>query len=151
MTVCRFSAILLAILPLSASALTLVRSLDPTGKVPGTISIYFEYYRHSAPGPSLGTVVVTEGGPGYPATGSRGAYLTLLNPLRPTYDVVIMDNRGTGRSGAIDCTELQNAPVLTEANVGACGRSLGATAPLYSTRWRQTTWPRCWTHCRWGR
>ncbi|HET7197327.1 MAG TPA: alpha/beta fold hydrolase, partial [Burkholderiales bacterium] len=53
--------------------------------------------------------------------------------LRTRYDVVMMDYRGTGRSGAIDCKELQNAAEITEGNIGACGRSLGAAAPLYST------------------
>ena len=60
-----------------------------------------------------GALVATEGGPGYPATGSRAEYLALFGPLRPRYDVLIMDNRGTGRSGAIDCKELQNAATLT--------------------------------------
>jgi pimeloyl-ACP methyl ester carboxylesterase len=129
----RFLAILLVAVPLPVAALTLVRPLDPAGKIPGTISIYFEYYAHTAPGPSAGTVVATEGGPGFPATESRAAYLALLQPLRATHDVVIMDNRGTGRSGAIDCKELQSVPLPTEANIGACGRSLGAMAPLYST------------------
>jgi pimeloyl-ACP methyl ester carboxylesterase len=43
-----------------------------------------------------------------------------------------MDNRGTGRSGAIDCRPLQTDPGLTEANIGRCGRTLGAKASLYS-------------------
>jgi pimeloyl-ACP methyl ester carboxylesterase len=113
--------------------LVLERALDPRGAVPGTIPVYFEYYPHTASGPAAGTLVATEGGPGYPATGSRADYLALFGPLRSRYDVLIMDNRGTGRSGAIDCRELQNAPALTESNIGACGRSLGRAAPLYST------------------
>jgi pimeloyl-ACP methyl ester carboxylesterase len=112
---------------------TLVRPLDPSGSVPGTIAVYFEYYPHSVAGPASGTLVATEGGPGYPATGSRDQYLALFAPLRAHQDVVIMDNRGTGRSAALDCRELQNAPQLTESNIGACGRSLGRAAPLYST------------------
>lgn len=111
----------------------LERPLDPGGAVPGTIPIYFEYYPHTAPGAAAGTLVATEGGPGYPATGSRGDYLALYAPLRARYDVIIMDNRGTGRSGAIDCRELQTAPALTESNIGACGRALGRTAALYGT------------------
>jgi pimeloyl-ACP methyl ester carboxylesterase len=112
----------------------LERHLDPTGTVHGTVPIYFEYFPHTATGASVvGTIVTTEGGPGFPATESRDEYLTLLRPLRSNHDVVIMDNRGTGRSGAVDCKELQNAPALTEANIGACGRSLGSAAPLYST------------------
>lgn len=112
---------------------TLERPLDPRGEVPGTVPVYFEYYPHTGAGPAAGTLVATEGGPGYPATDSRAEYLALFGPLRPRYDVLIMDNRGTGRSGAVDCKELQNAPALTEAGIGACGRSLGRRAGLYST------------------
>lgn len=99
----------------------------------GTISIYFEFYPHTAAGKATGTLVATEGGPGYPATGSREEYLELFRPLRDTRDVVLMDNRGTGRSGAVDCRPLQTDPALTEANIGLCGRSLGANAGQYSS------------------
>ena len=112
---------------------TLARPLDPTGAVPGTVPVYFEYYPHSAAGSAAGTLVATEGGPGYPATDSREEYLALFEPLRTSYDVLIMDNRGTGRTAALDCRSLQEAPSLTEANIGACGRSLGARVPFYST------------------
>ena len=112
---------------------TLLRPLDPHGRIAGTIPIYFEYYPHLSAGAAAGTLVAAEGGPGYPATDSREAYLALFGPLRARYDVLIMDYRGTGRSGAIDCQELQNAPALTEDNIGACGRSLGEAVGLYST------------------
>ncbi|HVW69451.1 MAG TPA: alpha/beta hydrolase [Steroidobacteraceae bacterium] len=111
----------------------LVRPLDPTGAVAGTIPVYFEYYPHTGAGPSAGTLVATEGGPGFPATDSRDEYLALYQPLRATHDVLIMDNRGTGRSGSIDCEPLQSAPTLTLEDIGACGRTLGSKAPLYST------------------
>jgi pimeloyl-ACP methyl ester carboxylesterase len=112
---------------------TLPRPLDPSGVVPGTLPIYFEFYPHTAAGAATGTLVATEGGPGYPATDSRDEYLALFAPLHERYDVLIMDNRGTGRSAAVDCHELQTAAQLTEADVGACGRQLGRTAPLYSS------------------
>ncbi len=44
-----------------------------------------------------------------------------------------MDNRGTGQSAAVDCRELQTAEKWTVELMGACGESLGARAPLYST------------------
>lgn len=112
---------------------TLKRPLDPRGLIPGGIPVYFEFYPHTAPGPTLGTLVGAVGGPGYPTTGSRDNYLTLFAPLRADHDVLLMDYRGTGRSGALDCEPLQHAPILTEADIGACGRSLGAAAALYST------------------
>ena len=112
---------------------SLPRPLDPTGAVGGTVPVYFEYYPHTAAAPAAGTLVGAEGGPGYSTTDSREAYLTLFGPLRDSYDVLLMDYRGTGRSGAIDCRELQHAPQLTERNIGTCGRSLGPGAALYST------------------
>lgn len=112
---------------------TLERALDPTGVVGGKITIYFEYYPHTAAAAATATLVATEGGPGFPATESRDEYLGLFEPLRATRDVVIMDNRGTGRSAAIDCKPLQEATALTEANIGACGRSLGTSASLYGS------------------
>src|SRR3977135_1909982 len=89
----------------------IVRALDTSGEVPGTISLYFEYYPHSASGTCI---------------------RLLSQPLRRNQDVLIMDNRGTGRSGAVNCRRLQNAPALTQADIGACGRALGSAAPLYS-------------------
>ena len=109
------------------------RALDPTAAIPDQLQIYFEFYPHSNPGSAQGMLVATEGGPGYPATETRSDYLELYAPLRATRDVLIMDNRGTGRSGAIDCPALQTSPMLTEELVAACGRLLGARAPLYST------------------
>jgi pimeloyl-ACP methyl ester carboxylesterase len=109
------------------------RPLDPTGALSGRISIYFEYYPHLAPGKPVGTLVAAEGGPGYPATLSRDDYLALFKPLRQRHDVLLMDNRGTGRSAAIDCHELQSAEKWSIELVGACGTSLGDGAPLYST------------------
>jgi pimeloyl-ACP methyl ester carboxylesterase len=112
---------------------TLVRALDPARADAGSLSIYFEYYAHVSPGKSLGTLVATEGGPGSPATDSSDEYLALFRPLLAQRDLVIMDNRGTGQSGAVDCPELQTAPVITIENIGACGRLLGLRAPLYSS------------------
>ena len=109
------------------------RPLDPTGAIPGRISIYFEFYPHTGRGTSAETLVATEGGPGYPATLSRDDYLALFKPLRTSHDVVLMDNRGTGKSGAIDCRELQTGEKWTVESVAACGESLGDRAALYST------------------
>ncbi|HLW26047.1 MAG TPA: alpha/beta fold hydrolase [Steroidobacteraceae bacterium] len=111
----------------------LERALDPTGALPDRIGIHFELYPHTAPGATRGTLVATEGGPGYPATESRADYLALFAPLRAHRDVLIMDNRGTGRSGALDCPALQSSSRWSVEEVGACGALLGTRAPLYST------------------
>jgi pimeloyl-ACP methyl ester carboxylesterase len=119
------------------------RPLDSSGAIPGRISIFFEFYPRTgrgrtAPdrtglGESASTLVATEGGPGYPATLSRDDYLSLFAPLRAAHDLVLMDNRGTGKSGAIDCRPLQAGEKWTVESVAACGESLGDRAALYST------------------
>jgi pimeloyl-ACP methyl ester carboxylesterase len=109
------------------------RPFDPDDPASGSITIHFEFHPHSAAGKSRGTLVATEGGPGYPATGSREDYLALFKPLMTDHDVLMMDNRGTGQSGAIDCHELQTGEKWTVESVAVCGASLGERAPLYST------------------
>ena len=110
------------------------RPLDPTGELPGTVAVYFELWpRERLDLPAEGTLVAVEGGPGYPSTGTYLEYLGLMRPLMRQRDLLLMDNRGTGHTRAIDCQPLQRAEASTLANIAACGRSLGAAAPLYST------------------
>src|SRR6185503_19031786 len=89
---------------------SLRRPLDPTGQVKGSINVGFEYYpRFDQASPALGTLLPQEGGPGYSSTGTRDAYLNIYGSLRERRDVLIVDKRGTGKSGAVDCPELQNS------------------------------------------
>ena len=112
----------------------IARPLDPAGLVPGTISIGFTWLPHAnASAPSSGTIVAAEGGPGYPSGGSRDGYRALFAPLLDTRDLLLMDDRGTGRSGAIDCKPLQRAKNMTLDNVTACGAQLANASDLYGT------------------
>jgi len=111
------------------------RALDPTGGVRGNITIGFEFYpRFDQSRPALGTVLPQEGGPGYPSTGTRDAYLNIVGSLRQHRDVLIVDKRGTGTSGAVDCPEIQTGDPNDPAGLKACGQELGKKAPLYNTR-----------------
>ncbi|HWA31068.1 MAG TPA: alpha/beta hydrolase, partial [Rhizomicrobium sp.] len=110
----------------------IVRPLDPAHRVPGTITIGFEFYPHTDMSkPPLGTIMAQEGGPGYSTTGSRDGYVRLFTPLRDRRDIVLIDKRGTGRSGVIDCPALQKGRGLDA--VRACGRQLGKAAWLYTS------------------
>ena len=78
--------------------------LDRSGAVPGTLRIEFErYLRRDRRRPAVGTMLAIEGGPGYSTTDSRDGYLKLLAPLRARRDLLLVDLRGTGHSGALDC------------------------------------------------
>jgi pimeloyl-ACP methyl ester carboxylesterase len=113
---------------------TLKRALDPTGTVPGTINIGFEYYpRFDQDRPALGVLLPQEGGPGFSSTGTRDAYLNIFGPLRERRDIVIIDKRGTGTSDAVDCPGIQTGDPSDPAALKACAQQLGNKASLYGT------------------
>jgi pimeloyl-ACP methyl ester carboxylesterase len=99
----------------------------------GTIPIAFEQYPHTDPGPAESAIFLNFGGPGVSVTALRD-FRHGYDELRDTHDVVLVDSRGTGRSGLIDCPDYQtgNGPSLIA--LGAeCAAQLGATADRYST------------------
>src|SRR5450755_4568520 len=113
---------------------TIVRALDPTGTIPGTIGIHFEWLPRSARGTqSEGVIIANEGGPGSGSTESRASYRALFAPLLDHRDLLLMDNRGTGESRVIECEPLQGTPVMKYPDIERCGEQLGKTAALYGT------------------
>jgi pimeloyl-ACP methyl ester carboxylesterase len=113
---------------------SIARPLDPSGEVAGTIRIGFMLLPHSQhDAPARRTIVAMEGGPGYSSTGSRSGYRALFGPLLKTHDLLMVDDRGTGRSGPLLCRALQDAAVMTRANIARCGRRLGDRSDLYGT------------------
>jgi pimeloyl-ACP methyl ester carboxylesterase len=111
--------------------------LDRTGAVPGTVSLHVEEL--PATGTPKGVIFLIAGGPGQ---GSAYSFSLgdptsdqLYQYLFPGYTLVAYDDRGTGNSGLLDCPPLQNANTAAteKAAAAACGNSLGASAPFYST------------------
>jgi pimeloyl-ACP methyl ester carboxylesterase len=74
-----------------------------------------------------------EGGPGYPSTLSRDGYLDLFAPLRDRRDMLLVDQRGTGKSGALDCPLLQRESTALGPGIRDCGAQLGNRAYLYGS------------------
>jgi len=56
--------------------------------------------------PALGTIVPNPGGPGSGAIDEAADWRELLAPLRRRRDILLIDPRGTGRSGALSCPGL---------------------------------------------
>ena len=101
------------------------------------LQIGFRVLPHSDPSAKAkDALIAVDGGPGSASTLGAGFFGFLLEPLLTDRDFLLMDNRGTGSSGAIDCHRLQD--VLLEGNeavkaAGACGRQLGSDADRYGT------------------
>jgi pimeloyl-ACP methyl ester carboxylesterase len=74
------------------------------------------------------------GGPGLAASGAAGFYAADSTGYRATRDVVLIDQRGTGKSNPLRCPELDSASKLGEmydpAAVRRCRDELAKTADL---------------------
>ena len=100
----------------------------------GTVRVGFVFVpARDASRPSLGTLVPHEGGPGYSTTGSVSYYRQLYWPMLDRRDLLLVDQRGTGRSDPIDCPALQNLTIAYSVAAGRCGRRLGDRADDYTT------------------
>ena len=89
--------------------------------------------RPARTGPS-GTVVPHEGGPGYSTTSTASYYAPMYGPLLDRRNLLLVDQRGTGRSEAMNCPALQDLKIAYNVAAGRCGRSLGARADDYTDR-----------------
>lgn len=104
--------------------------LDPF--MTGGPMIHVGFVWFPATGTATGTVVADEGGPGFPSTGSASEYRAMYGPLLASRNLLLVDNRGTGRSAAINCPALQHYQGSTvgwafQQMVGTCGRKLNHT------------------------
>jgi pimeloyl-ACP methyl ester carboxylesterase len=108
--------------------------LDRANPLAGTTSIGFTLIPHGdASVASQGAILAIAGGPGISSTSEWNGYLNELGPLLDARDLLLVDARGTGRSGALDCQGLQHAEGTVLAAVAACGAQLGSTISDYGT------------------
>ncbi|MFI9788563.1 hypothetical protein ACIHEI_34395 [Kitasatospora sp. NPDC051984] len=69
----------------------------------GGIDVSYAVVRLGNPGPALGTVAVNPGGPGETLTDRAEQVAGVLQGVLDDYDVLLLDPRGTGRSGRLPC------------------------------------------------
>ena len=104
--------------------------VDRSGVTPGTFSI--KYATLPATGPRAGTIFFLTGGPGEAAIRFSREVKDVFEPVRGAYDIVLVDQRGTGRSGEVDCFD---AVAETEGTfVDACAEALGDRRPFLTTK-----------------
>lgn len=91
--------------------------------------------RADASRPSLGTIVAMDGGPGYASTAAPFArsLVAALSPLLRRHDLVLFDERGTGRSDVVDCPSLQAGLIQESIAIRQCANDLGPRYAGYTT------------------
>src|SRR5918997_5107721 len=109
--------------------------LDHSGAVPGGISLLVKRLRADRR-PRRGVTFVLAGGPGQSATDAfEGDGIGQLYGAFRNRDLIVFDQRGTGRSGLLRCRRLERANLLNAGSAaGACARGLGARRAFYTSR-----------------
>jgi pimeloyl-ACP methyl ester carboxylesterase len=104
--------------------------LDRTGAIPGKIKLWVERF----PGGGRQAVFALAGGPGQGNSAVRESFNRDL-PLPRNHYLVVFDQRGTGKSGALNCPELERETKRSlDVRAAACAQRLGPKRALYTTR-----------------
>jgi pimeloyl-ACP methyl ester carboxylesterase len=108
--------------------------LDPTGQVPGTVSLAIRR-KPSPTGPSSDAVIALAGGPGQAAVPLAEDFVDVLGPVVSTRDLIVFDQRGTGESGPLHCSALESfsSPSSIGSLVKQCAEQIGPARGLYTT------------------
>jgi len=113
---------------------TLTVPLDHSGRSPGTIRLKVAAQRRYPRG--AGLLIGLAGGPGQGAVSFADQFAGTLAPMLKRYRLVVIDQRGTGDSGALSCPRVQK---LTESDlfdpslVRDCAELIGPRRRFYST------------------
>lgn len=100
--------------------------------MPGTVGLHYAIQR-DGPKPLL---VALSGGPGQSSIEAASSFAISLDPALRRYRLVVLDQRGTGASGVLDCPNLQRLRSLDAflpAEVGACANRIGPQRAFYAT------------------
>lgn len=98
------------------SCVQLTVPLDHFSDTGRTTHVTFALKRHTAKGPAQGTWVTITGGPGTAGIYSAVGYADTFDPkIRKHYDLVFMDQRGSGQSDSFTCPNAALALYLNPA------------------------------------
>ncbi len=104
---------------------TVKRPWDPRDNSLGSFDLAFAVVLPKSGKVSKPAVVGIEGGPGYGAVASGQLYAEMLHPLLADRALLVVDQRGTGKSSPVACDP--------DASISACAKGLGDRFDLYGT------------------
>jgi pimeloyl-ACP methyl ester carboxylesterase len=106
--------------------------LDYSGRTTGNLDLFTQ--RVPSARSSRGAIMLFAGGPGQGASSLLLESAAALAPVLTDRDLIILDQRGTGRSGALACPTLEKEQIgpLGPA-VGACSSTIGPRRSFYTT------------------
>jgi pimeloyl-ACP methyl ester carboxylesterase len=111
---------------------TLSVPLDRTGVVPGTVPLHYAIER-KGPKPVL---IALSGGPGQSSVSAASSFAISLQPALRRYRLAVLDQRGTGESGVLDCPNVQkllSLDAFLPTELQACANRIGPQRAFYTT------------------
>ncbi|MFI5783719.1 alpha/beta fold hydrolase [Nocardia sp. NPDC051570] len=105
----------------------------------GDLEVSYALVRHSRrDAPAAATIVPNPGGPGGPMIDQAAPTMKLVETMLDDHDLLLIDPRGTGLSGPLDCGIGDERPELETRDqqrqlVARCGERLGARAAGYTS------------------
>lgn len=117
--------------PAGFQCATLPVPVDRSGATPGTITLSAR--RAPAPGAATTAVVALAGGPGQAAQPIAKGFKDALQPLLATSDLIVYDQRGTGKSNPLDCVALRTNSGSLVTAVRKCAEQIGPARAHFTT------------------
>ncbi len=109
--------------------------LDRSGALPGEVRLRTVRFRASRPQGERRAVVYLSGGPGGAGLFEARLGLRDVASLGSRYDLVSFDQRGTGASGLLRCSEFERDRRLrSTAAAERCAQQIGPKRRLYTTK-----------------
>jgi pimeloyl-ACP methyl ester carboxylesterase len=112
---------------------TLDVPVDRAGGVPGSITLHYAVQKSGAGRPLL---LALAGGPGQGAVSLASSFALSLEPMLAKFRLVVLDQRGTGQSGSLDCPNLQalgSVDLVSPAQIASCAERIGPRRAFYGT------------------
>lgn len=106
--------------------------LDHAGAAPGTLSLSVTR-KAAATNPTKTAIVALAGGPGQAALPFASDFAKQFGPALADKDLLVFDQRGTGKSGQLSCKSLRRSSGSLIQIVQACAQELGPNRAFYTT------------------
>jgi pimeloyl-ACP methyl ester carboxylesterase len=107
-------------------------ALDRSGSRGGTVTLQAKRVP-AASNPTATAVVALAGGPGQAALPLATDFAEVMAPALAARDLLVFDQRGTGRSGRLRCAALESRSSSRADAVRRCARQLGPRRAFYRT------------------
>ena len=117
--------------PAGFECATLDVPVDRSGGTPGVVKL--SATRVPAPAPVTTAVVALAGGPGQAAIPIASSFRRVLAPLLAQSDLLVYDQRGTGRSNPLNCAALSSRTASLSTAVRRCAEQIGPARAFFTT------------------